>query len=93
MYRTSLAAQWLRLCAPNAGGTGSVPGQGAKIPACHMAKKEKNDNNKVRRLKKKKKNVYVFTLCIIYLYNYIHAHIYYIHTCKHMFVYIVCLSL
>ena len=31
----SLAVQWLRLCAPNAGGalgTGSNPGQGTKIP-------------------------------------------------------------
>ena len=25
---TSLAVQWLRLCASNAGGTGSIPGQG-----------------------------------------------------------------
>ena len=30
--RTSLAAQWLRLCAVNAGGTSSIPGQGNKIP-------------------------------------------------------------
>ena len=29
---TSLAAQWLRLHAPNAGGTGSRPGRGTKIP-------------------------------------------------------------
>ena len=29
--RTSLVVQWLRLCAPNAGGTGSTPGQGTKI--------------------------------------------------------------
>ena len=29
---TSLADQWLRLCAPNVGGTGSSPGQGTKIP-------------------------------------------------------------
>ena len=28
---TSLAAQWLRLCAPNAGGMGSIPGWGTKI--------------------------------------------------------------
>jgi len=28
---TSLVVQWLRLCAPNAGGTGSVLGQGTKI--------------------------------------------------------------
>ncbi|TEA29464.1 hypothetical protein DBR06_SOUSAS510016, partial [Sousa chinensis] len=26
----SLVVQWLRLCAPNAGGPGSVPGQGAR---------------------------------------------------------------
>ena len=29
---TSLAVQWLRLCAFTAGGTGSIPGQGTKIP-------------------------------------------------------------
>ena len=28
---TSLAVQWLRLLALNAGGTGSIPGQGTKI--------------------------------------------------------------
>ena len=27
---TSLVAQWLRLCAPNAGGLGSIPGQGTR---------------------------------------------------------------
>ena len=27
---TSLVVQWLRLCAPNAGGPGSVPGQGTR---------------------------------------------------------------
>ena len=38
---TSLVVQWLRLCAPNAGGPGSIPGQGTgscmqqlKDPAC-----------------------------------------------------------
>jgi len=30
--RTSLAVQWLRLCSPNAGGTGSIPDGGTKIP-------------------------------------------------------------
>ena len=30
--RTSLAVQWLRLHATTAGGTGSIPGQGTKIP-------------------------------------------------------------
>ena len=28
---TSLAFQWLRLCASTAGGAGSIPGQGTKI--------------------------------------------------------------
>ena len=28
--RTSLVIQWLRLCTPNAGGLGSIPGQGAR---------------------------------------------------------------
>ena len=46
---TSLVVQWLRLCAPNAGGLGSIPGQGTrscrsqlkilhattKVPTCH----------------------------------------------------------
>ena len=38
-YRTSLC--WIRLCAPNAGGLGSIPGQGTKTlhtatkPVCH----------------------------------------------------------
>ena len=31
-YGTSLVAQWLRLHAYNAGGTGSISGQGIKIP-------------------------------------------------------------
>ncbi|TEA37350.1 hypothetical protein DBR06_SOUSAS1910041, partial [Sousa chinensis] len=26
----SLVVQWLRLCAPNAGGLGSIPGQGTR---------------------------------------------------------------
>ena len=29
---TSLAVQWLRLCTSNAGGAGSIPSQGTKIP-------------------------------------------------------------
>ena len=31
-HGASLAVQWLRLQASSAGGTGSVPGQGTKIP-------------------------------------------------------------
>ena len=34
---TSLVVQWLRLCTPNAGGLGSIPGQRTKIP--HAATK------------------------------------------------------
>ena len=39
---TSLAVQWLRLRAPNAGGMGWIPGQGTKIPHAtqHGQKKE-----------------------------------------------------
>ena len=29
---TSVAVQWLRLCASTAGGMGSIPGRGTKIP-------------------------------------------------------------
>ena len=28
--------QWLKLCASNAGGVGSIPGQGTKIPLAHL---------------------------------------------------------
>ena len=31
-WGTSLAVQWLRLCASNAGGAGSIPGRGTKVP-------------------------------------------------------------
>ena len=36
---TSLAIQWLRLLASEAGGTGLIPGQGTRIPCgCQVAK-------------------------------------------------------
>ena len=40
----SLAIQWLRLCPSNAGGMGSIPDQGTKIPHAmqHGQKKKKN---------------------------------------------------
>ena len=40
---TSLAVQWLRLRAPNAGGTGSIPGWGTKIP--HVAQSGQKKGN------------------------------------------------
>ena len=37
--RTSLAVQWLRLHASAAGGVGSIPGWGTKIPHATLPKK------------------------------------------------------
>ena len=44
----SLVAQWLGLHAPTAGGPGSIPGWGTKIPHAvqRSQKKKKKDNNK-----------------------------------------------
>ena len=42
---TSMGAQWLRLCAPNAGGSGLIPGWGTKIlHAVWYGKKKKVHN-------------------------------------------------
>ena len=38
---TSLEVQWLRLCAPNGGGTGSIPGRRTKILHCTAKRKRK----------------------------------------------------
>ena len=49
--RTSLVAQWIRLWAPNAGGPGSIPGQGtrshmhAATKSSHAATKEPTCHN------------------------------------------------
>ena len=43
MRRTSLVAQWLRLHTSHAGGTGSIPGQGSKIPHAVWCKKKKKN--------------------------------------------------
>ena len=48
---TSLVVQRLRLCAPNAGVIGSIPGWEAKIPTCpNMAKKIFNEKIKYKTL-------------------------------------------
>ena len=39
---TSLPIQWLRLCASNAGGVGSIPGWGAKILHAMQGDQKKN---------------------------------------------------
>ena len=43
--KTSLVAQWLRLCAPNAGGLGSIPGQGVRfhVPQLRIRKPQLKD--------------------------------------------------
>ena len=38
---TSLAVQWLRFRTSNAGGVGSIPGQGTKIPHAAWPKEKK----------------------------------------------------
>ena len=38
----SLVVQWVRLQASDAGGMGSTPGRGTKVPTCRVAKTEKN---------------------------------------------------
>jgi len=46
---TSLAVQWLRLCAPKAGGTGLIPGGGANIPQDRAKHRRERKKNKLRR--------------------------------------------
>ena len=41
---TSLVVQWLRLCTPNAGGLGSIPGQGTRSHM-HAATKSSHAHN------------------------------------------------
>ena len=40
-WETSLVVQWLRLHASTAGGTGSIPGQGTKIPHATQSSQKK----------------------------------------------------
>ena len=39
IWGTSLVVQWLSLCTPTAGGAGSIPGWGTKVP--HAAQRSK----------------------------------------------------
>ena len=50
----SLAVQWLGLCVSTAGGPGSIPGQGAKIPyaAQHWPKQTNKQKNPTKQTKK-----------------------------------------
>ena len=72
LVETSLAVQWLRLCASTAAGTGSTPGQGTKIPPAAQCGQNNNNNNVVCQLyliKKKnlkiKESLFTFTLGFI----------------------------
>ena len=60
---TSLVVQWLRLHASTAGGTGSIPGGGTKIPHATQPKKEKEEEEKERRRRRRRsswtKNVFL----------------------------------
>ena len=57
---TSLVVQWLRLRAPNAGGLGSIPGQGTRshMPQLKIlrATTKTQHSQKNKKKKKKKKN-------------------------------------
>ena len=44
---TSLGVQWLRLCTPNTGDMGSVPGWGIKIPYVVGHKKKEKKHYKM----------------------------------------------
>ena len=46
---TSLVVQWLRLCASNAGGVGSIPGLGTKIPHAVQWEQEKQKNHRPKK--------------------------------------------
>ena len=50
---TSPVVQWLRLCASTAGGKGSIPGQGTKIPHAVLCSQKKR-KKKRKKWKKKK---------------------------------------
>ena len=62
---TSLAVQWLRLCASSAGGVGSIPGCGTKIP--HVTQCGPNKKTKTPNPQKSRKitivNVYFLFFC------------------------------
>ena len=55
---TSLVVQWLRLQAPNAGGLGSIPGQGTRFHMLQLKILNAATKliNKINMLKKKKKS-------------------------------------
>ena len=45
----SRAIQWLRLCAPNAGGMSLIPGRGTKIPHATKCRQKKKGKGQTER--------------------------------------------
>ena len=59
-FGTLVMVRWLRLCTSNAGGTGSIPGWGTRIPHGSAKKQKQNKNKKTHNfftLKLEKQNV------------------------------------
>ena len=54
---TSLMVQWLQLHAPNAGGMGSIPGWGTKIPHATQHGQKKKRNKKEERKEGRKEDI------------------------------------
>ena len=52
----TLVAQWLRCCAPNAGGLGSIPGPGTRSHMLQLkyplSSQINNNNNKIKKKRK-----------------------------------------
>ena len=57
---TSLVVQWIRLCTPNTGGPGSIPGQGTRfhmlqLKILNVATKTRHSQIKKKKRKEKKR--------------------------------------
>ena len=67
---TSLAVQWLRLLAPNAGDMGSIPGQETKIPHAtqHGQKqKQKQNNGHLKEMERFSHSVFFVMFLVFFL--------------------------
>ena len=65
----SLVVQWLRFCAPNAGGLGLIPGQGTRF---HMLQLRSCVPQLRPGTAKKKKYIYIYTVTLVCSYYHIH---------------------
>ena len=60
---TSLVGQWLQLHAPNAGGMGSMPGQGTRSYILQLIVLMLQLKISHAETKKKKKEIYIYPTC------------------------------